>query len=32
MITPNKKQVSKIQKQKAALRASLWPELDEKKL
>jgi hypothetical protein len=29
---PNKKQVSKIQKQKATLRASLWPALDEKKL
>jgi hypothetical protein len=28
----NKKQVSKIQKQKAALRASLWPGLDEKRL
>ena len=32
MAAPNKKQVSKIQKQKAALRASLWPDLDEKRL
>ncbi len=32
MASPNKKQVSKIQRQKAALRASLWPALDEKKL
>lgn len=32
MNAPNKKQVSKIQKQKAALRASLWPGLDEKRL
>lgn len=32
MSTPNKKQVYKIQKQKAALRASLWPKLDEKRL
>lgn len=29
---PNKKQHSKIQRQKAALRASLWPSLDEKRL
>jgi hypothetical protein len=32
LTTPNKKQVPKIQRQKAALRASLWPTLDEKKL
>jgi hypothetical protein len=32
LAAPNKKQVSKIQKQKAALRASLWPDLDEKRL
>jgi len=29
---PNKKQVGKIQRQKAELRASLWPELDQKRL
>ena len=32
MVKPNKKQVSKIQRQKSALRASLWPGLDEKRL
>jgi hypothetical protein len=32
LTAPNKKQVSKIQKQKTALRASLWPNLDEKRL
>jgi hypothetical protein len=29
---PNKKQLSKIQRQKAELRASLWPGLDDKRL
>ena len=32
MATPNKKQISKIQRQKAQLRDSLWPKLDDKKL
>jgi len=32
LTAPNKKQVSKTQKQKAALRASLWPDLDENRL
>jgi len=32
LTAPNKKQVSKIHKQKSALRASLWPDLDEKRL
>lgn len=32
MAGPNKKQQSKIQKQKLAMRAKLWPELDERQL